>query len=356
MSVTPEAMQAMFAAETDEVFLVRLKIEHESLAHPIRVVNDNKPLIVSSATAADMTGNGHDGAVNGAPAWVDGLVFGSAGLMFAGNDADHVLTPAINVGGSWTVEAPIKCGAIGSDQIFLGSRPFLGITPDGNARVGWDNSAAALQTLVEANGNREAGQIYHVAATHSGTTTILYVDGIEVARNAVEDSALVNTAFYIGRHDAAGYPFNGTIDEVRIWNRALSQKEIADNQARVIDAKSPGLVAYYQLDDGAYLPYAFEVNLPDDTAEQLPQVTLRIDNVDPVICETLRSMDSPATVTLDVVMASSPEVVEIGPFAFDLPSARYDDMAVEGTLMFEDLLNEKFPKDIMTPATTPGLF
>lgn len=55
------------------------------------------------------------------------------------------------------------------------------------------------------------------------------------------------------KHDAgAEYPsFNGFMDEVRFWNRALSQSEILDRYDRVAPAETPGLVGSYRFEETA---------------------------------------------------------------------------------------------------------
>jgi len=79
-----------------------------------------------------------------------------------------------------------------------------------------------------------AGQWYHVAATYDSQTFKLYVNGmlegtVALAKTIVYDPAIPwtigSTAAPIR---AANYPrtFNGVIDEVEIFNRALSQAEI----------------------------------------------------------------------------------------------------------------------------------
>ncbi|MCE3007408.1 MAG: LamG domain-containing protein [Bacteroidetes bacterium] len=46
------------------------------------------------------------------------------------------------------------------------------------------------------------------------------------------------------------YEFVGTIDEVRIWSRALSQDEILNKMTERLAGAAPGLVAYYRMDEG----------------------------------------------------------------------------------------------------------
>ena len=79
-----------------------------------------------------------------------------------------------------------------------------------------------------------AGQWYHVAATYDGSTMKLYVNGNLEASKPFTSSITYDSKipWTIGSTAppirAAGYPrtFNGVIDEVEIFNRALSQAEI----------------------------------------------------------------------------------------------------------------------------------
>jgi Concanavalin A-like lectin/glucanases superfamily len=73
------------------------------------------------------------------------------------------------------------------------------------------------------------GTWVHLATTYDGTTQRLFVNGVQVSQRAVSGTIDVSTgALRIGGNDVwAGEYFNGLIDEVRIFNRALSNGEIA---------------------------------------------------------------------------------------------------------------------------------
>lgn len=106
-----------------------------------------------------------------------------------------------------------------------------------------------------------------------------------------------------------------------------------------------------------YQKFPFELNIPPDTEEAPPTVRLAIANADRAIVEAVRSLAGEAiTATLSVVMASSPDSIEAGPFSFSIRDVSYDAAIVEGTLMFEDVLNEPFPADSFTPGRFPGVF
>jgi hypothetical protein len=67
---------------------------------------------------------------------------------------------------------------------------------------------------------------HHVVCVNNVTHNVLYVDGELV--NKVQATAPMrnNTGFDIGTYGGAGAYFNGSIDEVRIWNRSLSADEV----------------------------------------------------------------------------------------------------------------------------------
>jgi hypothetical protein len=108
---------------------------------------------------------------------------------------------------------------------------------------------------------------------------------------------------------------------------------------------------------GVYHPALFDVSLPEESPDQVPKVTLTIDNVDRSITDAVRTISGRVKVTMEVVLASNPDAVEAGPFEFYLLSCVYDSDKVSGTLGFEDdALNTAFPKDTYTPSNSPGIF
>jgi hypothetical protein len=105
-----------------------------------------------------------------------------------------------------------------------------------------------------------------------------------------------------------------------------------------------------------YTATAFDIQLPDDTSEKPPQVTLSICNVDRSILIAIAEIITPPTVTISVIAASTPDVIEVGPLTFTLLSVEYDALVIRGTLGFAPILNEPFPADSFTPDLFPGLF
>lgn len=108
---------------------------------------------------------------------------------------------------------------------------------------------------------------------------------------------------------------------------------------------------------GTYQPYAFQINLPDQREDQLPQVKLTVDNTDLQVNNAIRTLTGQPTVTMDVVLASSPNTIEIGPFNYNLTSATADANTIQGVLGFEDdIFAQQVPAQLYTPTSSPGLF
>lgn len=110
-------------------------------------------------------------------------------------------------------------------------------------------------------------------------------------------------------------------------------------------------------DGQTYQQFPFEIVMPEETEEAPPVVQLSICNVDRSIVNAVRSVSGePITVTMSIVLASSPDVIEAGPITFVMLDVEYDAGTVTGTLAFEgDVLNQAYPSETFNPSDYPGL-
>ena len=95
-----------------------------------------------------------------------------------------------------------------------------------------------------------AGTWYHVAVTYNVITGDfrLYKDGVLVASQTGVPN-YTELSLEIGRFGGAN-PFNGSIDEVRLWNIEKSAAEIAANRNCSLTGDEPGLLASYNFNQG----------------------------------------------------------------------------------------------------------
>lgn len=131
---------------------------------------------------------------------------------------------------------------------------------------------------------------------------------------------------------------------------------------RLYHASIPGGVLYFAnnttniISNGeTYVGCPFEINTPDDRDDVLPEVRLAIDNVSRDLTATIRSITTPIEAELETVVASTPDVIEEGPYRFTVRLVVWDVNTVSGTLRFEDVLNERIPGKSFTRAAWPAL-
>lgn len=190
---------------------------------------------------ADMSGNGHDGSIEKAE-WVEGK-FGKA-LSFNGSDSfveipfadDFVITEAITLG-AWVAAnvpfAPEWRGIINARKSTYG--PFL-LHTGGAAKAEIGLYLQGAWTWLRTASSLEKGVFHHVVGTYDLEDGLhIYFDG---ELNDGEGSAgakpgeideTPDEGVVIGHnYNNAGRWWDGVIDEVVIYNRALSAEEIAE--------------------------------------------------------------------------------------------------------------------------------
>jgi hypothetical protein len=97
--------------------------------------------------------------------------------------------------------------------------------PAGHLQFGFGDGATWHS--VNSTGTVLDDQWHHVAATVAGTTMKLYVDGALTDTNTSVGTPASNTRdLFIGKHYALTRDFRGDMDDIRIYNRALSEDEI----------------------------------------------------------------------------------------------------------------------------------
>ena len=123
-------------------------------------------------------------------------------------------------------------------------------------------------SAVASNTSLSAGQWVHVVCTKSGTTGSLYINGVLDNTGTLGNVTVTDTRIGAGENVSPPYIMNGTIDDTRIYNRALSASEISQlynnpgNIASNVNAtvkpttsagseeQGPGPVGYWKFDDG----------------------------------------------------------------------------------------------------------
>ena len=194
----------------------------------------------SGTTTQDFSANGFEGELKGNAKWIEGQ-HGNA-LQFEAS-ADHVLIEddaAFHLEGAITQAAWVQLDRLpGAHAIIFGTRQGgatrhigfgFGMNPANGIKV-WTNGAAGGFKDINDNATElETGKWYHLAYTHTDDNNGLveiYVDG-EVTHSEESGNPVApaenTSAVTIGTW--GGEAWTGSVDEVILWNRALSANEI----------------------------------------------------------------------------------------------------------------------------------
>jgi hypothetical protein len=224
----------------------------------------------SGTIAADSSGNGLDGTLMGDPLWVPGIICGTGALEFDGVDdnVDCGNPSALDFGtGDWTISAWIN--ATEAATLVPDDSTIVGKGGDHSGGIRYQimlDSSDYIHPVVDDDSSKydPHGEIpvidgqWHliVMMRRNGTELRVYVDGVEDMGVTNHSESTLPCTYdlsgtsqhnaYIGAITDARDPngatleklFVGTIDDVRVYNYALSEAEIAD----LIPLETPGLV------------------------------------------------------------------------------------------------------------------
>ena len=108
----------------------------------------------------------------------------------------------------------------------------LSMTPEGRPR--WTVRTSTGVIDLDAPGSLVPEQFVHLAATYDGAEMVLYVDGVRAAAAAhAGPMPVVDLPLLLGQMlpGDAGYNFPGVLDDVRVYNRALTEAEVVSLSA-----------------------------------------------------------------------------------------------------------------------------
>jgi len=197
------------------------------------------------------------GTINGTT-WVNGI--SGKALSFNGFDSQAVIksSATFDFKQAMTVEAWVKCNIIDSweqasvvsDFIQEQHNWKIGLTKSGSIR--FDIYSNQTNSCSVYGGGLIVNKWYHITGTYDGTYIRIFLDGVLIAEKEWSFTLDYNSRkINIGFEPVNIRHFNGIIDEVRLYNRAISEVEIAYSYSNKIPLNNSGLVAWWRMDEGA---------------------------------------------------------------------------------------------------------
>ncbi|WP_199851617.1 LamG domain-containing protein, partial [Brumimicrobium mesophilum] len=196
-----------------------------------------------------------------------GGTYSQVALNFNGN-GDYLATdfPGIIGNNPITIEAWVKTDGVNNEQVITswGSE----ISNGGRFTFRLNNVGGNFVPRIEIKGggingatDLNDGNWHHVAVTYDPALTSnkykLIVDGVLDTEGDISQSLNViqDVNMNIGRRINLGFTgyFNGSMDDVKVWNVAKSEATILANMNAEICTQSVDLVAYYNFNEGTPL-------------------------------------------------------------------------------------------------------
>lgn len=195
----------------------------------------------TSGMPMDSSGSNHPGTYSATKPTVSTMVppqlagKSTACLSFNGTSNEVVLQPSATYGtwnatGSYSISAWILVAAFTTDATWMGVIANEGAVASNYCGIYIDDTNSFSY---EANEMPSPGKTaatlnawQHVAVVQDATSNKLYVNGTASAGTRAPQDCSSTAPFHIGSPDGkAGY-FNGRVDDVRFYNRALTQAEV----------------------------------------------------------------------------------------------------------------------------------
>jgi len=199
----------------------------------------------NSGTAVDTVGS-NDGTISGATTGVSGAnqtYTTNEAYSFDGSDdfVEVADDASLSITGDISISAWLKLDGANANNFFQGIS-----SKAGGASVGYSFmlTSSGLDYAVRIDGSRHTintgppqGTWVHTTAVLSGSTVTFYEDGSAVSSTSANTLGSTSSgAFYIGRNSwNADDGFNGDIDDVRVYDKALTSTEVSNlyNNGRI---------------------------------------------------------------------------------------------------------------------------
>ncbi|BCW88055.1 hypothetical protein sos41_11930 [Alphaproteobacteria bacterium SO-S41] len=105
-----------------------------------------------------------------------------------------------------------------------------------------------------------------------------------------------------------------------------------------------------------FFGWPWQLKRPDEGEDAANEAEVTIDNIDPAIVTALIGSIVKPEITIQLILASSPDDVEQELASFKLTDIRFDGLWIKGTLSLPDLRVAPVCCKSFTPSVTPGVF
>ena len=188
--------------------------------------------------AVDSSGNGNDGILKGFPTWTPGI---NSPALYFGTGSDRVVvpdSPSLDITNAITLACWIKPRKTGTQYVVKKARYGdsdgyeLSLSGGGQVFVRFNQASSGndYKLYSQSYYPTDGDTWMHIAASYDGQEIKLYVDGL-LESSLFAPGLVIGSNDHdlsIGSQDDKRYPFEGSIDQVHIYNDALTPASIQE--------------------------------------------------------------------------------------------------------------------------------
>ncbi|HNQ68866.1 MAG TPA: T9SS type A sorting domain-containing protein [Bacteroidales bacterium] len=171
-----------------------------------------------------------------------------------------------------------------------------------------------ITTGADANFNYSTGTWYHIAYVVTNSGYKIYANGNQVGSGSFSGAPLLcNSSNKLGigaLSSTGGEYFNGNLDEVRVWNRELTQSEIQANMNCEIPTNSSGLIMNYHFNQGNAFGDNSSINYLTDVSGNSHTGTLN----NFALASASSNWVTPGAVSTGVYCCTTPAIINISTY------------------------------------------
>jgi hypothetical protein len=105
-----------------------------------------------------------------------------------------------------------------------------------------------------------------------------------------------------------------------------------------------------------YTAFPMKITLPVDDGETIRQVKIDFDNVGRDLIYEIRSITTPISAKIDMILASNPDQVQVTLDGLSIRNISYDKSKISAALVLDDFLNTSMTSEQYSPSAYPGIF
>ncbi len=172
----------------------------------------------SSTFVNDSSGNGNGGIVMGGAGVSDGV-------NFDGVD-DFVLVEdsvSLQIANVISIEVEVKPSVNVDGQTIVSKGDDYSLTLGGEGKIKFK---VAGNEVISSGNVIENGMANRVIAVYDGSRGVIYVEGVNVGESSFSGAISTSDSNLTIGSEGSGNFFNGSVDEIMIWNKVLSAEEV----------------------------------------------------------------------------------------------------------------------------------